>query len=277
MRLCDEVLMEMYRQKIIFELIREKELDCWLTKIVSTLVEPDDSRSIATAGEHRKQQWEDGWNENYTNKTYIPEYFGKYPVVRWNQRLVGAHDTLEYDMFCVLQEVVFEEYLADAEHIYEFGCGTGHNLRRAAWAVRRDNVIGLDWTDSAIQCTQRLGFEAYKFDMFHPNFDFRLRENSIVYTVAAMEQLGTNYKPFVQYLIAQKPKLVIHIEPIGELLDPANFMDYLSLLYFTKRKYLSGYLTYLEQLRNVDVIRKERSYIGSLFIDGYSLIVWRGV
>ncbi len=278
MNLASEIMMEMYRRKLILDRITGKELDYWLSKIVGTLVQPWDNMGVmspAITGEHRKQQWEDGWNENFEDQNAVPKYFGKYPVVRWEQELMKADDSLEYEMFCILQEIVFKEYLVDVDTVYEFGCGTGHNLSMAKFnLLANKRLIGLDWVDSAISCTQSLGFEAYKFDMFYPNYDFRLRENSAVITVASMEQLGENYNQFTQYLIAQRPKLVIHIEPIGELLDPTNFMDYLSLLYFKKRRYLKGYLTYLESLQEVNVIRKERSYVGSLFIDGYSLIVW---
>ena len=76
------------------------------------------------------------------------------------------------------------------------------------------------------------------------------------------------------------PSLVIHVEPIGELLDQNNLMDYLSLEYFKKRNYLSGYLTRLRELESrqeIEIIMAQRSYMGSFFIDGYSIIIWRPV
>ena len=75
-------------------------------------------------------------------------------------------------------------------------------------------------------------------------------------------------------------RLVVHVEPIGELLDQNNLMDYLSLEYFKKRNYLSGYLTRLQELesrRKIQVIKAQRSHMGSFFIDGYSIIVWRPI
>ena len=97
-------------------------------------------------------------------------------------------------------------------------------------------------------------------------------------TVAALEQTGTRYERFLRYLIKQKPKIVIHIEPIPELLDPDNLIDYLSIKYMEKRKYLSGYLTHLKELEKqgkIKILEARRSGIGSQYIDGYSIIAWR--
>ena len=80
------------------------------------------------------------------------------------------------------------------------------------------------------------------------------------------------------YLYCKKPRYVIHIEPINELLNPeSSLLDYLSVSYAKKRNYLNGYLDYLRVMEDtglINIICAERSHIGSLFIDGYSVIVW---
>ena len=48
--------------------------------------------------------------------------------------------------------------------------------------------------------------------------------------------------------------------------------------YFKKRKYLDGFKTYLVDLEKqgkIEIIQDQRSYIGSMLIDGYSIIAWR--
>ena len=55
-------------------------------------------------------------------------------------------------------------------------------------------------------------------------------------------------------------------------------MDYLSIKYFKKRNYLDGLKTYLVDLEKqgkIEIIQDQRSYIGSMLIDGYSIIAWR--
>jgi hypothetical protein len=93
-----------------------------------------------------------------------------------------------------------------------------------------------------------------------------------------LEQVGENYEKFVQYLLNNKPAVVVHIEPIPELLDSTKLLDYLSIQYMHKRKYLRGYLTYLESLEKqgkLKILEAKRSGIGSFLIDGYSILVWR--
>jgi len=60
-------------------------------------------------------------------------------------------------------------------------------------------------------------------------------------------------------------------------MDPDNLIDRLSVLYCRKRNYLAGYLSRLRQLQaegKVRILREQRTYTGSFFIEGHSLIVW---
>ena len=78
--------------------------------------------------------------------------------------------------------------------------------------------------------------------------------------------------------MVKKPDYCIHVEPIEELLDENNLLDWLLIQYFNKRKYLKGFLNHLHVLEknsNVEILKAQRSYIGSLFIDGYSIVVWK--
>ena len=115
------------------------------------------------------------------------------------------------------------------------------------------------------------------FDFFEPDDSLMLNSNSGVITVAALEQVGSSHKDFVQFLLRNKPSIVLNIEPISELLDASNALDSISIDYFKKRNYLDGYLSYLRQLESLGEVRiceAKRSYFGSLFIEGYSIIVW---
>jgi hypothetical protein len=55
-------------------------------------------------------------------------------------------------------------------------------------------------------------------------------------------------------------------------------LDYLSVKYSQKRNYLEGYLSYLKKLEKkkfIKFIEVKKSYFGSLYINGYSIIVWK--
>lgn len=268
--------------------VTPQEKDNCLKKIVSILL----SKDLMFSGKHRLKQWEKGWGENLGEllkngapEAIIPRYFGKYPINRLKQKFIkGVSENFEYNMLGVILDWLFDKYLRNYKNIYEFGCGTGHNLARLRSFNSIANLWGLDWAVSSqamidkyalINSDQRLF--SHKFDYFAPDFNLRLKKGSGVYTVASLEQVGAKYQKFVDYLLKNKPSICIHVEPIAELLDEANLMDHLSVCYFKKRKYLSGYLTYLKDLeskKKVKIIKAQRSYIGSFFIEGYSVIVW---
>ena len=264
------------------------ERDAWIRKIVDVLLAP----SIEEAGEHRLEQWEEGWGQNLAElevrsraESVIPGYYGKFNILRWKQKFIKpAHKDFERYSHAIIQDWLFDKYMRNAEAVYEFGCGTGHNLFRVRNVNPKAKIWGLDWATSSQKIIQKLAragvdrsFFAYRFNFFVPDESFDLVDNSVVYTSASLEQVGTEYKTFMDYLLRQKPALCINIEPIAELLDEDNLLDYLSIQYFKKRKYLSGYLDYLRRLENqgrIKIHKAQRTYIGSLFIEGYSVIVW---
>ncbi len=266
-----------------------EENEALLVKIVETLLGP----SVVTSGEHRRDQWEAGWHENLdlllrqpnNVASIVPKYFNKYGAIRWRGRYIRPlSEQFEYRSLAIIQDWLFDQYLRDAAALYEFGCGTGINLLRARQVNPRASLWGLDWVTSSQQILERLAkggidpdIRGHRFDYFNPDESFRLAPNSVVYTVASLEQVGTRWGKFVEYVLRARPKLCVHIEPIAELLNPEKLIDYLSIEYFKKRNYLSGFLSGLRQLEKegkARVLRAQRTYIGSLFIEGYSVVVW---
>jgi hypothetical protein len=266
----------------------EKEKEEVFIKIVDTLVDP----FLVYSGPHRLRQWENGWGENFNDfnssgkaEAVNPRYFGKYPINRLNQKFIrAASENFERNMLYVILDYLFDTRLRKSENVYEFGCGTGHNLLRVREVNPSANLIGLDWAKSSQKIIKKMAeseteknIKGYNFDFFKPNEKIKIAPNSAVYTVAALEQVGSNHKKFVSYLIKNKPDICIHVEPIAELLDETRLIDNLSIKYFKKRHYLNGFLTHLRQLEQAGKIKiheAKRSYIGSFFIEGYSIIIW---
>jgi|SRR3989344_7772481 len=263
------------------------ERDEILLKITNTLL----NFQVIKAGKHRQLQWERGWAENLEairNKNYdslTPRYFGKYDVVRWRQEFIRPLSAnFEYSMLAIIEYWLFDKYLSSYKSIYEFGCGTGHNLLRVREINPKAEIFGLDWAKSSQEIIKMMSVKlsdpllfAKNFNFFKPDKSFKLNKNSAIFTVAALEQIGEDFNPFIKYLLDQKPKICIHIEPVAELLDEDNLVDFLSLLYFKKRNYLSGFLTKLRELekkRKIKIHKAQRTFIGSLYIEGYAVIIW---
>ena len=268
--------------------ITNTERDTCIKKIIAALID----KNLVKAGEHRFAQWEVGWKENLKNliesqdiDSIIPNYFGKYDYVRINRKFVKpASKDFEYRTLCVIVDWLFDKHIREVDAIYEFGCGTGYHLLNARKVNPTATLWGIDWTPASQEIIKQIASKgvisrlfSHRFDYFNPDMDFSLDKNSAVYTVASLEQIGSKFKKFVNYLIKNKPKLCIHVEPISELLDENNLIDYLSIEYFKKRNYLSGFLTYLRKLESngeIKIIRAQRTFVGSLFIEGYSVVVW---
>jgi len=274
------------------ELSYDEYNHCLLT-LVQTILNPN----IVTAGEHRLDDWERGWSENYNNlmslltsgaariDSIVPRYFGKHDVLRINRTLIKPlSDNFEYYSLCMIVDWLFDTYMRDADAVYEFGCGTGYHLFRLRNINPSASLYGLDWATASQKIISNLvqaGFacniHGHRFDYFKPDPEFALEKDAIIYTVASLEQVGEKHNAFIDFLLTNKPKLCVHIEPIGELLDETHLLDFLSIEYFKKRNYLSGFLLKLRELEaqgKVHILKAQRSSLGSLFIDGYSIIVW---
>lgn len=261
------------KTNILYKNLIKKEEERVLIQIIDTLLDS----SLPYSGKHRKEQWEKGWGENLKSGNLKPKYFGKYPITRLNGKLVKGVD--EQKALYTIVDELGKKYFKNVSTIIEFGCGTGHNLLRMRNINKNARLVGCDWANSSQKIVSKLGkgFYGFNFDFFNPRYPFNMTDSG-VYTVAALEQIGTKYDKFVKLLLLQKPSVVIHIEPIPELLDPSKLLDYLSIRYMEKRKYLSGYLDYLRKLekqKKINILEAKRSGIGSMYIDGYSVIIWK--
>jgi hypothetical protein len=144
-------------------------------------------------------------------------------------------------------------------------------------------LIATDWTSAAKKIADHMGvclnrnISGHILDMMDikaPNF---IPPYSAIVTIHAFEQLGTNFKGILDFIIKTKPRIVVQYEPVLEYYSEENLYDFLALKYCKKRKYLENYLTalkQLEQLGKVEIIFSYRPYLGGVYHEA-SLIVWR--
>jgi hypothetical protein len=271
--------------------VTAEEHDRSILDIVKVLEE----QNLPKAGSDTLDRWEKGWSQNLemfrkSDKadSVVPLYFGKNRIVRLRQGfVVPLTEAFEYRIYGLILDWLFDKYMRHAPSIYEFGCGTGYNLLRLRKVNSAARLWGLDWSASSQEIIKRMAASfddafllSHPFDYYNPDRGFRLDPGSIVCTFASLEQVGEHFTDFVQYLIENRPSLCVHVEPIGELLNEGNLLDYLSLLYFRKRNYLTGFLDYLAGLERDGLIRilvARRTYTGSFFIEGHSVVVWQPV
>lgn len=243
-------------------------------------------------GEHRKKIWSDAWKDVY--QEYIkelnldslnPSFIGKSKVLRFDGNyILPISDNFELNFYSYIRNILGQIFFENINHVYEFGCGSAFNLAYFSKTYKEINFYGTDWAISSIKIIEslkndhKLKIDGFYFDFFHPNYLLNIHPNSIFLTMCALEQIGSNFNPIIDFFINKKPKLVIHLEPIVDFYNPQNPFDDLAMKYHKERGYLLGFyekLIELEKNKTIDIIFSKRIRFGSLFQESYSLIVWQ--
>ena len=283
---CRELIAKTdFRYKILIGEERDKV-------ILDALERIESDRQVIGAPE-RQDVWQKGWEENlqdfiksgYDLNKLVPKFIRPNQAMRLNRNyIVPSNPNFELDYFSVFRLWLFRKYLKDFESIYEFGCGTGFNLAILAQLYPEKKLHGLDFVPSSVELVNKLG-EAYGwkmtghlFDMLSPDDNFEMEDNSAIFTIGTVEQLASNFGAFLQFLLKRPPELCLHVEPTIELYDENNLIDYLAMKFHRKRGYTEGYLTRLRELEaqnKIEILKVKRPFFGSLYMEGYSYMVWR--
>lgn len=247
--------------------------------------------SFVTEGD--KDRWIKGWGENLTEfkqssgdlDKLTPKYIRPNMPVRLYGDFVKTDDPFfEKHWYAVFQEWLLLTYFKGFDHIFEFGCGPGHNVARLAELYPKASVTGLDWAEPSVEICENLrtlkglNTKGRQFDFFKPDYSVEIPPNSAVLTIGALEQTGENNGAFLDFLMAKKPKLVVHAEPTYDWYDPNNLVDHLAIAAHELRNFWRGYHVRLNTLKDegkVEILKTKRAYFGSLVLEGYSQTIWR--
>ena len=283
---CRELIAKTdFRYKILAGEERDKVLLDVLKKIES-------DQQIIGAPE-RQTTWEKGWQENlqdfirsgYALDRLVPKFIEPNQAKRLNRNyIIPSNPNFELDYFSVFRLWLFKKYLKEFESIYEFGCGTGFNLVALAQLYPEKKLYGLDFVPSSRDLVNRIGevygwkMTGHFFNMLSPDENCKIENNSAIFTIGAIEQLASNFEAFLQFFLKRSPELCLHVEPTIELYDENNLIDYLAMKFHRKRGYTEGYLTRLRELEaknKIEILKVKRLFWGSLYMEGYSLIIWK--
>lgn len=251
-----------------------------------------ESGKLSESGPQKLDIWEKGWGENLSNfmetqdlNSLKPKFVRDGLVKRFKgQFIVPKNPEFESVFFSLIRRAVYEKYFLLCDSIYEFGAGTGHNLIAFQKFDDSKKLIGTDWSEKAVNLMSELNkidktnIETFVFDMFKPKLNLKLNKSSGVLTVGALEQLGSNFWPFLFFLLRQKSvKYFVHFETFNEFYDLDTTEDKLAVAYCKQRNYINGFISALDFLESygiVKIMQKTRTF-GSQFHEGYSFVVWR--
>jgi len=248
---------------------------------------------LKNAGAHRATDWEDGWRENlnefiqsgYDPEKLVPKYVKKNVPIKLNREyILPVQPDFVYWYMQIFRAWLFQEFLADCKSVYEFGCGTGHNLIHLAELYPDKKLYGLDWVKSSQEIirviAEQMGLNLMggNFNFFDPDKTLTFDPDSAVLTFGALEQVGPKHDRYINFLLEKKPKICVDVIGIQELYDEAYLLDYISLLYHHRRNYLNGYLTRLRELEvvgKIEILKTHHQLFGNPYDDPHSYVVWK--
>jgi hypothetical protein len=253
-----------------------------------------DSDQLDVAGPDRREKWERGWGENLAAlrngqdlADLVPRYIRAGQPLRLQQDYVMPLDArFELKWFEVFRRWLFRTYFEAADVVYEFGCGSGFNLAELARLYPTKEYHGLDWAQASADIVNELGerfgwrMHGQTFDFFAPDRSVKIRDNAVIFTIGALEQTGANHAAFLDYLLEMAPALCVHVEPILEWYDAGDPIDDAAIRFHRRRGYWHGFperLRTLEKEGRVRILKTRRAHFGSLYIEGYSQLIWMPV
>mgnify|MGYP003117649613 FL=1 len=283
---CHDLLHNMdSRYHLVSGIEREKLIADILHRI-------DDDRQIIGAPE-RTDKWFKGWKENlddlrnsdYDLGSLMPKFIRKNQPIRFmGDYIIPSESHFEHVYFNIFRAWLFEKYFSKYDTIYDVGCGSSYNLIELCRRFPDKKVYGFDFVQSSVDIVNDLskhhGFntEGRLFNMIEPDFDVQLNDNSVFFTSGAIEQIASKFDNLIDFLLKKKPDLVVHVEPTYEVYDQSLLFDYLAAKFHRKRGYTMGYLPALQKLEaegKIEIIKIKRLNFGSLFMEGFTNIIWR--
>jgi hypothetical protein len=251
------------------------------------------NKGFSKVQDHDSSRWEKGWGENlqdfkssnHSFASLVPKYIRPNMPIRLNGKFVKpSDDNFEHNWYLVMRDWFFRTQLKNFDCIYEFGCGSGHNVAELAVMYPEKLIYGFDWVQPSIDIIENmknklnLNVDGARFDFFKPDYSLNIRPNSAVITMGALEQTGLEFRDFFDFLIEKKPSACFHLEPIYEFYDKNILFDYLAARAHEEKNFWRGATTFLKELENnikLDITKSHRVTFGSFALEGYSQIFWK--
>lgn len=275
--------------------LRYRELDpARETEIAAHVDNTISDETLRRSGDDDPSVWVRGWGEvaqqlkdrQITRETLRPQYFRGEPICRlFGHYIEPVTREVEYDVGLALRTIIFDEFLRGASTIAELGCGTGINILLLSEMFPQACLIGADWApvcaeilrEMARQTGKRIEGEVFNM-LTATGWHGPAGPGSTLLTVHAMEQLGENWRAFCDWMIARRPALCLHVEPLFEHYDASSAFDDRARRYHLKRGYLRGFLPHVLDLCRAgkgELVASRRVAFGGLYHEAYSILAWR--
>lgn len=266
--------------------LAQQERDAVLRELLEQILSP----SMSEVGPHRQEVWERGWGEalaafvgsGHDVAHLVPRYTRRGEAIRFDGDYAQPSDQdFEVRLSRHQRQTLFARFFRQCARVYEFGCGTGLNLVYLAEVLPGTPLIGLDWVEPSRRLVEAIAARSpqvsYRPFDFFAVAPFDLGAGSGVCTITALEQAGADFGPFLDFLVAARPKVALHLEPLAEFYG-ADLFGSIGHAYHRRRRYLDGFLTRLEQLAaegRIEILFRHHTGFGIQRHDPFSAVAWR--
>lgn len=272
-----------------YDVISGEERDQVILEILNRI----DADTQKIGAPERTERWHEGWNENlvdlrkndYNLAALMPRFIRKNQPIRFNgEYIVPSESNFEHLYFNLFRAWLFDKYFSEYENIYDIGCGSSYNLSELCKRFPEKKVYGFDFVQPSVDIVNDLatyyGFntEGRLFNIIDPDFDIEIEKNSLVFTSGVIEQIASKHEKFIDFLLEKKPSLVVNVEPTVEVYKHDSLFDHLAIKFHKKRGYTEGYLPKLLELESsgkIEIMKIKRLNFGSLFMEGFTCMIWR--
>ncbi len=264
-------------------------------RVVVDLLKRIDRREFSIVKFGDRSRWLRGWDESLNDyvaaggdvTALVPRYIRPgVPMRLFGDFVMPASADFELRWYQVFRDWLLRSYFGNVSHIFEFGSGSGFNVAELARLYPKAEIIGLDWVEPSVEIVERLRADhglrtkGRLFDFFEPDRQLDMPPNSAVLTIGALEQTGERNQAFLDFLIAKRPRLCVHVEPIVDWYDPESLVDHLAIRIHEARNFWHGWPRRLQALAaegRVEIVKMKRAFVGSLLLEGYSQLIWRPI
>jgi hypothetical protein len=189
-----------------------------------------------------------------------------------------------WDYFYSILLKVLAPYLSENDTLVELGCGWGRNLFYAIDMKLCKNAIGGEYTAEGRKLGQLISrqfdlpVEIKPFDYYDPSNDFMKQLwGNVVFSHNSIEQISILPEETIQSIIRNKPKVVIHFEPVYEYRNNDTVLHYLWKKFTEINDYNRNLLTVLKKLEKkgkLKILLQDIHAFGLNAFNPGSFIVW---
>ena len=179
---------------------------------------------------------------------------------------------------------VLGQHLTVNDTLVELGCGWGRNLFYALDKNICAKAIGGEYTPEGQSFGQRIGeqfslpFEIHPFDYYNPDSDFMKNlHGAVVFTHNSIEQISYMQEETILSMIENKPKAVIHFEPIYEYRNKDTMLHYLWKRFTEVNDYNRNLITVLKKFEKkgmLNILLEKEHALGLNAFNPGSYIIW---